>query len=62
MKMLKNVIRPSTWARTHTLLNENVIVVGIYTGCSLIGPVIGYLGGGAILRVYGDFLTTDMKT
>lgn len=34
-------------------------LLGIYIGGSLIGPVLGYIGGGAMLRLYGGFLFSD---
>ncbi|KAK6617800.1 hypothetical protein RUM43_014028 [Polyplax serrata] len=48
-----------------TYLDENVtkkmssVYLGIYYTLSLIGPAVGYLLGGELLKIYTDFLTND---
>ncbi|XP_044583037.1 solute carrier organic anion transporter family member 4A1 isoform X1 [Cotesia glomerata] len=51
-----------------TYLDENVskkmssVYLGIYYTMAVIGPAMGYVIGGELLKLYTDFLTTDSKT
>ncbi|CAL1676917.1 unnamed protein product [Lasius platythorax] len=51
-----------------TYLDENVskkmssVYIGIYYTMAIIGPALGYVIGGELLKIYTDFLTVDSTT
>ncbi|KAJ8670806.1 hypothetical protein QAD02_002065 [Eretmocerus hayati] len=51
-----------------TYLDENVskkmssVYLGVYYTMAVIGPAFGYVIGGELLKIYTDFLTTDVMT
>ncbi|XP_018053910.1 PREDICTED: solute carrier organic anion transporter family member 4A1 isoform X1 [Atta colombica] len=51
-----------------TYLDENVskkmssVYLGVYYTMAIIGPALGYVVGGELLKIYTDFLTVDSST
>jgi len=44
---------------TACLVMHNHFLAGVYYTASLMGPAVGYVLGGQLLKIYTDFLTND---
>jgi len=44
------------------IFKTKCIVSGVYYTMAIIGPALGYVVGGELLKIYTDFLTVDSST
>ena len=50
-----------TFQHNNLTIFTNRTLLGIFYACTTLGPALGYIGGGQLLRIYVDFLVISYQ-